>query len=86
MGHQGIQELDTVEDIIDIVLHRKFYGLAHIGICREMHDRINPIFSKTVLDVIRIAEIPLVKITPFDCFPVSVDEVVESDGIETLKM
>ena len=86
MRHQGIQELDAVVDIVGVIFHGEFHGFSYIRICRKMHDCIDPIFSKTVLDVIRIAEIPPVKITPLDCFPVSVDKVVEGDGIEALKM
>jgi hypothetical protein len=51
-----------------------------------MHNCIDPILFKTVLEMIRIADISPVKITPPDRLPVPIDEVVDGDGVVALKV
>jgi hypothetical protein len=51
-----------------------------------MHNCIDPILFKAVLELTRIADISPVKITPPDRFPVAIDEVVDGDGVMALKI
>ena len=86
MRQHGIQQLNAVENIVDIILHGNFYGFTHIGIRRKMHDGIDSIFCKAILQVLRITDIAPVKFAPFYSLPVTVDEVVKGDGVVALKI
>ncbi len=79
MLHQRIEKLNGVEHIVGIILQGDFNGLPYICIGRKMHDRIDMVFFKAILQVGRIADISPVKITPLYKFPVSINEIVDGD-------
>ena len=81
VAQHGIEEVQRVGDVVLIVFLWVLDGFSDVRIGAKMHDRVDVVFFKDLIETRRIRQIAFFKMPPFHGFAVSVYEVVEYDRV-----
>ena len=75
--NHGIQQPDSIDHIVSKIFPGFCHRLANIGIGSEVHDRIDLIFVKCLLQQISVGKVAFHQRAPLHCPTMTIFEIIE---------